>query len=111
MDLTELRYGDRGERGGIDKRRPAHETARVSRPVPLTSGAGGERNVRSPMDVTESPMVTEVIAVYQSKAACARNSAGQPAASLDNWGGGREERTAPMDWTESGMVTEVSADS
>ena len=59
-----------------------------------------------PMDVTESPMVAEVSAVAE-KAPCARNSAGQPAGSLDEWGGGREERTSPMDVTESPMVTEV----
>jgi hypothetical protein len=40
-----------------------------------------------------------------SKGDCARNSAGQPAASLDEWGGGREERTLPMYMTVSGMVT------
>ena len=51
-------------------------------------------------------MVTEVSAV-PPKAFCARNSAGQPAGSLDEWGGGREERTAPMDVTEAPMVTEV----
>ena len=60
------------------------------------------------MDVTESGMVTEVSAVFR-KAFCARNSAGQPADSLDEWGGGREERTVPMDVTESPMVAEVSA--
>ena len=60
------------------------------------------------MDVTEAPMVTEV-RPEPRKADCARNSAGQPACSLDEWGGGREERTEPMDVTESGRVTEVSA--
>ena len=60
------------------------------------------------MDVTESPMVTEVSAVSE-KAFCARNSAGQPTGSLDEWGGEREERTSPMYVTESPMVTEVSA--
>ncbi len=60
------------------------------------------------MDVTELPMVTEVSAVLR-KAFCARNSAGQPTVSLDEWGGGREKRTGPMDSTEPGMVTEVSA--
>ena len=60
------------------------------------------------MDVTKSGMVTDVSAV-SAKAACARNSAGQPVGSLDEWGGGREERTSPMDVTESGIVTEVSA--
>ena len=59
------------------------------------------------MDVTESGIVTEVSAEAW-KALCARNSAGQPAASLDEWGGGGELRTAPMDVTESPMVTEVS---
>ena len=39
------------------------------------------------MDVTESGMVTEVSGVTK-KAACARNSAGQPTAALDEWGGG-----------------------
>ena len=53
-------------------------------------------------------MVTEVSAVFR-KACCARNSAGQPAGSLDEWDGWREERTWPMDVTESPMVTEVSA--
>ena len=61
------------------------------------------------MDVTESPMVTEVSAVATLKANCARNSVGQPTGSLDEWGGGREERTQSIDVTESGMVTEVSA--
>ena len=41
------------------------------------------------MYVTESPMVTEVSAVSR-KAFCARNSAGQPVGSLDEWGGERE---------------------
>ena len=59
------------------------------------------------MDVTESGIVTEVSAVAR-KAYCARNSAGQPTASLDEWDGGREERTVPMDLTELLMVTEVS---
>ena len=59
------------------------------------------------MDVTESPMVTEVSAVFR-KAYCARNSAGQPTGSLDEWGGGQEERTPPMDVTESPMVTDLS---
>jgi hypothetical protein len=61
------------------------------------------------MDVTESPMVAEVSAVASSKACCTRNSAGQPASSLDEWRGGREGRTSPMDMTVSGMVAEVSA--
>ena len=60
------------------------------------------------MDVTESPMVTEVSRV-SAKAACARNSAGQPVGSLDEWGGEREERTSPMDVTESEIVTDLSA--
>ena len=59
------------------------------------------------MDVTESGIVTEVSAVSRT-ASCARNSAGQPVGSLDEWGGGREERTLPMYLTELGMVTEVS---
>ena len=58
------------------------------------------------MYLTESPMVTEVSAVSR-KAYCARNSAGQPVGSLDEWGGGREERTSPMDVTELPMVAEV----
>ena len=58
---------------------------------------------------TELPMVTDLSLMEKTKARCARNSAGQPAGSLDEWGGGREERTGPMDVTESGMVTEVSA--
>ena len=62
------------------------------------------------MNSTESGMVTEVTAWAYWKAACARNSAGQPAGSLDEWGGEREERTAPMDVTESPMVTEVSVE-
>ena len=69
---------------------------------------GGQEERTSPMDVTESGIVTEVSAVSR-KACCARNSAGQPTGSLDEWGGGREERTLPMDVTESPMVTEVSA--
>ena len=61
-----------------------------------------------PMDVTESPMVAEVRPVAPEKACCARNSAGQPTASLDEWGGGREERTLPMAVTELPMVAEVT---
>ena len=60
------------------------------------------------MYVTESGIVTEVSAVSR-KAFCARKSAGQPAASLDEWGWGQEERTTSMNMTESGIVTEVSA--
>ena len=60
------------------------------------------------MELTESGVVAEVRAV-PLKAYCARNSAGQPVGSLDEWGGWREVRTMPMDSTESGMVTEVSA--
>ena len=56
----------------------------------------------------ESGMMTEVRSVDR-KAYCARNSAGQPAGSLDEWGGGREERNLPMDETETPMGTEVSA--
>ena len=61
-----------------------------------------------PMDVTESPMVTEVSAVLL-KVYCARNSAGQSTGSFDELGGEREERTVSMDVTELPMVAEVSA--
>ena len=59
------------------------------------------------MSIIESGIVTEVSSISE-KAGCARNSAGQPAGSLDEWGGGREERTLPMDVTEMPMVAEVS---
>jgi hypothetical protein len=55
------------------------------------------------MDMTESGIVIEVTSDSR-KASCARNSAGQPASSLDEWRGGREGRTPPMDMTVSGMV-------
>ena len=72
----------------------------------LDEWGGGREERTLPMDVTESPMVTELRYTAKEKAFCARNSAGQPAGSLDGWGGGREERTGRMYVTESPMVTE-----
>ena len=73
----------------------------------VTEVSAVDAKATTPMNVTESPMVTEVSAVSR-KAFCARNSAGQPVGSLDEWGGGREERTLPMNSTLSGILTDES---
>ena len=87
--------GDRGER---DEHKGGLRTSSAGQPTGSLDEWGGGREERTPpMDVTESPMVTEVSAVHEEKACCARNCAGEPAGSLDEWGGG--ERSVRRRWT------------